>query len=80
MLKMFKNLKKRDYILIAISIIFIVSQVWLDLRLPEYMSKITTLVQTEGSQMSEILTQGRIHASLCIGKFCSSSNCWILCC
>ncbi len=39
-------------------IVFIVGQVWLDLKLPDYMSAVTTLVQTEGSSLSEILTQG----------------------
>ncbi len=58
MLKIFKNFKGKEWILFAISIIFIVSQVWLDLKLPDYMSEITKLVQTPGSEMSEILTSG----------------------
>lgn len=44
----------------------IVFQVWLDLKLPDYMSEITVLVQTEGSQMSEILEQGG-YMLLCAG-------------
>lgn len=58
MIKMFKHLHKKDYLLILISIIFIVCQVWLDLKLPDYMSNITQLVQTEGSVMSDILREG----------------------
>lgn len=42
----------------AVSLVFIVAQIWLDLRLPEYMSEITILVQTEGSVMSDILSAG----------------------
>ena len=42
----------------AVSLVFIVAQIWLDLRLPEYMSEITMLVQTEGSVMSDILSAG----------------------
>ena len=55
MFKLFKNFTKKDYLLIFISLIFILVQVWLDLKLPDYMSEITKLVQTEGSKMSAIL-------------------------
>lgn len=58
MFKLLKKLKKRDIIYILICIIFVVVQVWLDLKLPDYMSNITRLVQTEGSTMAEILKQG----------------------
>lgn len=46
MLKLFKNLKKEEWCMIAVSLIFIVLQVWLDLTMPEYMADITGLVQT----------------------------------
>ena len=58
MINLFKNINKRDWILIFIMLILIYLQVWLDLKMPDYMSKITVLVQTEGSKMSEILTNG----------------------
>lgn len=58
MLKIFKYLKPKEWTLIVASIVFIVGQVWLDLKLPDYMAKITTLVQTEGSKTSEIWTAG----------------------
>ncbi|MFJ8519542.1 ABC transporter ATP-binding protein [Lysinibacillus xylanilyticus] len=58
MLKIFKYLKPKEWTLIVVSIVFIVGQVWLDLKLPDYMAKITTLVQTEGSKTSEIWTAG----------------------
>ena len=58
MLKLLKDFTKKDYLIIFIAILLIVFQVWLDLRLPDYMSQITVLVQSEGSQMSEILEQG----------------------
>ena len=58
MLKLLKNLRKREIIFIIFSIIFIVAQVWLDLKMPDYMSNITKLVQTEGSKMSDILENG----------------------
>jgi len=58
MLKIFKYLKPKEWALVVASIVFIVGQVYLDLKLPDYMAKITTLVQTEGSKTSEIWTAG----------------------
>ncbi|HDR7797858.1 ABC transporter ATP-binding protein [Bacillus cereus] len=58
MLKIFKYLKQKEWILIVASIVFIAGQVWLDLKLPDFMSEITTLVQTKGSETSEIWLAG----------------------
>ena len=58
MIKLLKNLKRKEWILTIITIILVVIQVWLELKMPDYMSEITVLVQTQGSQMSEILTNG----------------------
>lgn len=58
MLKLFRNLKKREWTLVGASLVFIITQVWLDLKMPEYMAEITTLVRTPGSTMEEILTAG----------------------
>ena len=64
MLKLMKNFNKRDILIIISCILIMVSQVWIELRLPEYMSSITRLIQTAGSTMKEILTQGG-HMLLC---------------
>lgn len=58
MQRLLRYFDRRQWAMIAASIAFIVVQVWLDLKLPDYMSAITTLVQTEGSAMADILTQG----------------------
>ena len=58
MLKLLKYLEKKDWVLMLVIVVLVVSQVWLELKLPDYMSEITSLVQTEGSQMSEILKNG----------------------
>lgn len=52
MFKLFKNLTKKDVITILISVVLIVFQVWLDLKLPDYMSEITRLVQTEAVRLT----------------------------
>ena len=64
MLRLFKNFNKKDIIFIIICISLIVFQVYLDLKLPDYMSSITRLVQTEGSKISDIVKQG-IYMMLC---------------
>ena len=58
MLKLFKNLKKREVIYAIICICLVAAHVWLELKIPDYMSAITQLVQTEGSKMADILEQG----------------------
>ena len=64
MLKLLKGFTKKDWLTILVGIVFIVAQVWLDLKLPDYMSEITVLVQTEGSAMSDIIMQG-VYMLLC---------------
>lgn len=58
MIKILKYLQKREWLMIAASILLIVAQVQLDLKLPDYMSEITTLVQTEGNALSDVLSAG----------------------
>ncbi len=64
MIKLFKNFEKKDIGIIILVIGFVVFSVFLDLRMPEYMSDITVLVQTEDSTMKEILTSGA-HMMIC---------------
>ena len=66
MFKLFKNLTKKDWSLIFISTILIIFQVYLDLKLPDYMTEITRLVKTDGSSIQDILLQGS-YMLLCAG-------------
>lgn len=58
MFNLFKNFTKKDIVLIITCITLVALHVWLELRIPDYMSNITRLVQTEGSKMSDIIEQG----------------------
>lgn len=58
MLKILKYFRKQEWVLVALSVIFIVVSIWAELTMPEYMSEITVLVQTAGTVMSEILAAG----------------------
>ena len=64
MIKLFKNLTKKDLIIVLVIALLVIFSVFLDLRMPEYMSKITILVQTEDSTMKEIIDAG-IHMLTC---------------
>lgn len=72
MFKLIKNFEKRDYILIILTILLIVVQVWLDLKMPDYMSEITMLVKTEGSKMSDILYNGGFMLLCSLGSLVST--------
>ena len=58
MLKLLKNFSKKEWLFALLAVLFIFAQVWLELKMPDYMSQITKLVQTEGSNMSDILING----------------------
>ena len=72
MLKLLKNFGKRQWALVLVAFALILGQVWLDLKIPDYMSEITVLVQTEGSQMSEILKNGGFMVACAFGSLISS--------
>ena len=58
MIKILKNLRKKDVGMLLLSFVFILTQVWLDLKLPDYMNDITMLVQTQANDMGGILLAG----------------------
>jgi len=66
MIKILKNLTKKDILLITTSIILMIGQIFLELKLPDYMSNITILVQTEGTKITEIILNGS-KMLLCAG-------------
>ena len=58
MLKLIKNFTKKEYSLMIVCFVLIFAQVWLELKMPDYMSEITVLVQSDGSNMRDILING----------------------
>ena len=72
MLKLFKNLTKKDFTYILTCTILIVFQVWLELRMPDYMSTITRLVETEGSRITDILINGGYMMLCAFGSLISA--------
>ena len=72
MFKLFRNFSKKDILLIFVATALICFQVWLDLKMPDYMSEITRLVQTEGSEMSKILENGLFMILCALGSLVSA--------
>lgn len=80
MIKLIKNLNKKEILFILIAVILIVFQVWLDLKIPDYMSEITKLIQTKDSEIIEVLKTGvymllcafgSLIIAFCVGYFAS---------
>ena len=72
MIKALKHFGKREWGLAGLSVVFILLQVWLDLTMPDYMEKITMLVQTPGSRMAEILGAGGMMLLCALGSLLAS--------
>ena len=69
MFKLLKNLNRKDWMLAFCCLVLVVSQVYFELRMPDYMSQITRLVQTEGSKMSDILINGAYMLACALASF-----------
>ncbi len=78
MFKILKYMEKKDWMVFLASIVFIVFQVFLDLKLPDYMSEITTLVETQGSQMSQVFAAGGKMLLCSLGSMISSVGVMVL--
>ncbi|AWN18846.1 ABC transporter ATP-binding protein [Streptococcus sobrinus] len=69
MFKIFKRLSAKEWGMIILSTIFILLAVWMDLKTPEYMSKITTLLQNKGTTTSDIMDPGSKMLLFSFGSF-----------
>lgn len=58
MFKLLKYTTKKERCFAVIALIFVILGVWLDLKLPDYIREITQLVQTQGSQLGDVLNAG----------------------
>ncbi len=68
----FKYLGPKDWALIGVILVFVIIQVYFNLKLPEYMATITTLVQTPGSEMSEIWMNGGYMILCALGSLAAA--------
>lgn len=75
MLRLFKYLKKRDWFFIAITVCFIVAQVWLELKMPEYTAQLSIIVTSGNAQMSEVWKNGGLMLACAGGSLLSAVLC-----
>ena len=72
MIKLLKNLKRKDLLVVLIVFILVFVQVWLELKMPDYMSKITTLIMTDGTKVIDVLKEGGFMLACAFGSLLSS--------
>lgn len=72
MIQILKNLQKKDWCYACAGLVFIILQVWLDLKLPDYMSSITQMVQTPNSEMADIFVAGGFMVLCALGSLAAS--------
>ncbi|MGX8679655.1 MAG: ABC transporter ATP-binding protein [Sphaerochaetaceae bacterium] len=58
MIKLLKKMKGREWLMAIICTLLVLAQIYFDLKLPDYMSDLTVLIETQGSQISDVLTTG----------------------
>lgn len=58
MIKLLKNMQKREWLMALACAVFVVGQVYFDLTLPDYMTELTMLIKTEGSATADIAAVG----------------------
>ena len=72
MFKLLKNFSKKEIAIVILCFFLIIGQVWLELKMPDYMSEITVLVQSEGSLMKDILINGGYMLACAFGSLLSA--------
>lgn len=82
MLSLFKNLKKRDLFILLVCAGLIVLQVWLELKMPDYTAKLTTIVQsgtkTGTASMDDVWKNGALMLACAGGSLVSAVLCSVL--
>ena len=68
MIRVIRYMKKKEWQLFGIALIFVLAQVGLDLRVPDYMAEITRLVKSSESQMAEIYQAGALMIACALGS------------
>lgn len=72
MRKLIKNFTKKEFGVMLIVLLLVIAQVFLELKMPDYMSEVTKLVQTEGSKMRDIIINGCYMLACAFGSLVSA--------
>ena len=72
LLKLFRYLRAKEWLFCLFSLVFVCAQVVLELMIPDYMSEITTLIETPGSAMGDVWSAGGMMLLCAFGSLVSS--------
>lgn len=72
LIRIIRYLNKKQWMQILLSFVFIVTQVYLDLKIPDYMSKITMYVESPGHTVSDIIGEGKWMLLCAFGSLISA--------
>lgn len=73
MIKLLRQLDLKERMMVLAGVLFVIAQVWLELKMPEYMSEITVLIETPGSEISEILKNGGFMLACAVGSMIATA-------
>lgn len=72
MLKIFKRMNRKEVMMTVVSVLFIMAQVWLDLKVPDYMSEVTKKLVMPGTELKELYQPGGMMLLLSLLSFATS--------
>ena len=75
MIKIFKNLKKRDWAYVLVCVILVFAQVWLDLKMPDYTQKLTQSVSSGSIDMGDVGRNGAMMLLCAAGSLAAAIGC-----
>ena len=78
MFALFKYFKKKDWITLLLAVVLIATQVVLDLKLPDFTSKLTTILQGENAVMREVWINGGLMLACAVASLASAMLCSFL--
>ena len=78
MIKLFKRMRRKEARMALLCAVLVVGQVWFELRLPDYMTQLTTLIKTPGTVTADILSVGGQMLLVTLGSAILSIGCGFL--
>ena len=78
MIKLFKQMRRKEALMALLCAVLVVGQVWFELRLPDYMTQLTTLIKTPGSTSGDIWNVGVQMLLVTLGSALLSIGCGFL--
>ena len=78
MIKLFKQMRRKEALMALLCAVLVVGQVWFELRLPDYMTQLTTLIKTPGCTSGDIWNVGVQMLLVTLGSAVLSIGCGFL--